>query len=442
MQNFTPTQDASKPRVLMVSPEYPPYMVEGGLGTHVSELAQGLARAGCEVTVLAPTVGESVTHRHGRIVVQLISLAGVAGNPSVEKFIGEITNYASAFGRRMLAEGGARADIIHCHDWTSISAACELGRVLELPVVGTVHLLQHPLFAWWGVAAKPEIVKQERALCREADALITVSHSMSRVIRDTYQIPAERLHVVHNGLDAEQFLNLNLSREQIAELRAGLQTSPDEKIVLFAGRLTPQKGLDALLESAARVVAVNPKVRYVVVGGNGYFDPRLSPQQAQAQILQSLQAEYPQHARLWDRIKIMGMIPRAQVAMLYRAADLAVVPSIYEPFGYAAVEAMAAGLPVVATDAGGLSEIVLDGETGLLVPVHTDERGLRAVDVEKLASAQLTILEDDARAAQFGEAGRRRVAETFSPERMIQSTLQVYGQVIAKFDADRCALRA
>ncbi|HEV2800649.1 MAG TPA: glycosyltransferase family 4 protein [Pyrinomonadaceae bacterium] len=443
MQNFISSQTNAQPKVLMVSPEYPPYMVEGGLGTHVSELAQGLARAGCEVTVLAPSNGDSVTHRDGAVEVHLISLKGITGTPSVPKFIGEITRYASDFGGRMLAEGQTLPDVIHCHDWTSIKAARELGKVLDVPVVGTVHLLQHPLYAWCGAQMSPEVVEQESYLCRKADALITVSRAMSRVIQDTYNIPAERLHVVHNGLDADAFIKRRLPREQRDELRAGLQSAPGEKIVLFAGRLTPQKGIGALLDSAARVLAENPRVRYVIVGGVGYFDAQRSPQQAQAKILEGLRAQYPQHdASLWEHVKIMGMIPRAQVAMLYQAADLAVVPSVYEPFGYAAVEAMAAGLPVVASDAGGLSEIVVDGETGLLVPVHTDAHGVRAVDAEKLAEAQLSILNDDALAARFAEAGRLRVAEVFTPERMIQSTLAVYAQVISTFDACAQAIHA
>jgi glycosyltransferase involved in cell wall biosynthesis len=443
MKNFFPHQVAAKPKVLMVSPEYPPYMVEGGLGTHVSELAQGLARAGCDVSVLAPSNGDSVTHRAENVSVHLVSLKGIDGAPTVAKLIGEITRLASDFGRRLLAAGDARPDVIHCHDWTSIEAARGLGSVLDVPVVGTVHLLQHPLNKRWGMEMSPEVVEQESRLCREADALITVSRSMSRLVSDTYGIPADRLHVVHNGLDAERFIGRRLARAQRDELRAGLQAAPGDKLVLFAGRLVPQKGIGALLESAARVVAKNGRVHYVFVGGRGYFDAQRSPAEAQAKILESLQAEHTGHAAPWDRIKIMGMVPRAQLAMLYQAADLAVVPSVYEPFGYAAVEAMAAGLPVVASDAGGLPEIVLDGETGLLVPVRVDARtGLHAVDVEKLSAAQLAILGDDALAARFGENGRQRVAETFSPERMIRSTLEVYGQIISEFNVGRRAVSA
>jgi glycosyltransferase involved in cell wall biosynthesis len=437
MQHSTSHQTDSKLNVLMVSPEFPPYLTEGGLGTHVSELANGLSRNECDVTVLAPTIGASESHRQANITVHLISLAGLAGASSVHELVKGLANYASDFGRRLIAEQRERPDIIHCHDWTSISAARELGKTFGTPVVGTVHLLQEPLYRWWASTPSPEVVEQERKLCCAADALISVSQSMREVIQETYQIPDDRIHVIYNGLDARQFLGPRLDHEQVSELKQAI-ASPGEKIVLFAGRLVRQKGISALLESAVQVVGANPKVRYVIVGGDGYFDSSRTAQQ-QAQILQSLQTEYPMYANLWSKIKILGMVTRAQLALLYQVADIALVPSLYEPFGYAAIEPMAAGLPVVATDVGGLSEIIQHGQTGLLVPVHTNEQGLRAVEVTRLAAAQLMLLNNESLARQIGEAGQRHVLESFNLERMIQSTLQVYKQTISRFNSNRDA---
>jgi glycosyltransferase involved in cell wall biosynthesis len=427
-------------RVFIVSPEFPPYMTEGGLGTHVSELAQGLTRRGCLVTVLAPTLGPSASHRQGGITVQLISLAGLAGDPSLANFIREVSNYAAAYGRRLVAEQDALPDIIHCHDWTSIAAACELSEVFGRPLVATAHLLQDPLYTLWGAAMQPEIVAQERSLCRDADAVITVSRSMRDVIRQTYGVADDRIYVVYNGLNAGQFVTPRASREACGELRREL-AAPAEKIVLFAGRLVPQKGIGALLASAAQVAAARPHVRYVIAGGNGYFDPNRSPEQAQAQTRQLLQTHLPADSPLWGRIKVLGMIPRAQVAMLYQVADLAVVPSVYEPFGYAAVEPMAAGLPVVATDVGGLSEIITHDETGWLVPLRANELGLHEVDVDRLTEAQIVLLDDEARARRLGAAGRQHVLANFNLDQMVRSTLQVYRRVIDKFDSDRDAER-
>lgn len=424
--------------VLMVSPEYPPYMSEGGLGTHVAELARGHVRRGCRVTVLAPTSGAAAIHQDGEITIHLFCLSGLARDPSISNFIKETKKQAAEFGRALLDGGGALPDLIHCHDWTSIAAARELGGLLGRPVVGTVHLLQHPLYAWWGVTASPDVVTQERDLCCESDALITVSKSMCAVVRHTYQIPEERIRVVYNGLNAEQFNRPRVDREKLEELRLSL-AAPDEKIVIFAGRLVPQKGVAALLASAARVVAAGQKVRYVLVGGNGYFDPNRSPQQEQARILESLQCDHPAEAELWGHVKVLGIIPRAHLAMLYQVADLAVVPSIYEPFGYVAAEAMAAGLPVVATDVGGLPEIIRHGRTGWLVPVRVNEHGLHEVDVAELTEAQLILLSDEALARQLGEAGRSHVLANFNTERMIESTLSVYRQTIEEFRRRRGA---
>jgi starch synthase len=436
MYNSASNHTGSHLKIFIVSPEYPPYVNEGGLGTHVSELANGYSRNGCKVTVLAPTIGPSASHKQGNITVHLISLAGLVGTKSIDEFIKGVTSYTSAFARRLIDEGEERPDVIHCHDWTSIAAARELGKTFEAPVVGTAHLLQEPSYRWWALTPPPEIVEQERDLCREADALITVSHSMRTIIQQTYRVPDDRIHVVYNGLDGRQFLTPRLRPEQISQLRLTLAPST-EKIVLFAGRLAPQKGISALLESAAQVVAENPNVRYVIAGGIAYADHGRSREQQQAEILQSLQAEYPMYAELWGRVKILGMIKRAQLSMLYQAADVALVPSLYEPFGYAAIEAMAAGLPVVATDVGGLSEIIEHGRTGLLVPVHTDKEGLRAVDVAKLVKAQNLLLNNEALARRLGEAGQRHVLEKFNLELMVQATQRVYKQTISRFNSNR-----
>ena len=132
-----------------------------------------------------------------------------------------------------------------------------------------------------------------------------------------------------------------------------------------------------------------------------------------------------------EQLKLLGKLPRPQLGLLHRIADVALVPSIYEPFGYTAIETMASGVPIVATDVGGLSEIVQHGEAGLHVPVRpVPGSELREVDVAELASATLSLLNDPARARQLGEASQRRVAELFGLERMIAANIALYRRVL------------
>ncbi|HTN92020.1 MAG TPA: glycosyltransferase family 4 protein, partial [Sorangium sp.] len=142
------------------------------------------------------------------------------------------------------------------------------------------------------------------------------------------------------------------------------------------------------------------------------------------------------------RVKQLGKLPRKQLRFLHRIADMALVPSLYEPFGFTAIEAMASGVPVIAASAGGLSEIVQDGESGLLVPVRQTATDVREVDVERLAAAQLKLLADPALARRLGQAGQRRVAELFQLPRMIQGNLQVFWRLLGRSAAPLSSGRA
>lgn len=410
---------APLPKVMIVTPEYPPYMV-GGLGTHVFELTKGLSEQGCPVTVLAPTTEAEEVTTQASATIHHIHLDKTLFKPSITAVADRVRSSNELFARygRALIERGERPDLIHCHDWHSFPAARQLGQMFGIPVVATLHLLNYPLQNRWGSRIPPGLREMEGFLCREADSLITVSDSMRNLIHATHAVPKERIHVVYNGFSVEDFLQPQMSAEELSSFRRNF-AAPDEQIILFAGRLNPQKGIAALLESAARVVAQKRNVRYLVAGGHEAMD--------EGQMLQGLKKSFPHYAHLWERFKLLGVVPRQQLARLYQIADISIVPSIYEPFGYAAIEAMAAGVPVVATSVGGLAEIVTHERTGLLVPVQPlNATGLHVVDVKRLTEAQIALLNDSAMRERLGEAGRRYATTTFTFERMIRATIEVY----------------
>jgi alpha-maltose-1-phosphate synthase len=292
--------------------------------------------------------------------------------------------------------------------------------LFQIPIVGVIQYISEPIERWWGQTPDAAIVEQEAILFRQAEMLICASHSLRTIIQDSYGVHTDRLQVVHNGMNVQAFTQSPFTVEQIANLRRTVAKS-GEKIVLFAGRLHPQKGIAALVAAAARVIADYPQVRYLLAGA--------PDSQRFTQVIQDL---LDQHADAQPKIKLLGKIPRKQLAWLYQVADVAVVPSVYEPFGYAAIEAMAAGVPVVATEVGGLAEIIEQGRSGLLIPVHARTTGPHTVDVERLADAQIALLTDAALAQRLGAAGRQRVVAEFNIDKMTRAIIDVYERAIAK----------
>jgi len=409
--------------ILIFTTEYPPEL-DGGLGTHVYELADGLGRLGCEVTVLMPSrfvrtlsAGPNVTvHFFNRVV----DSTGAQPSSEMQWFV-DLNKMCVLHAGELIKSGKLRPDIIHCHDWLTFPAAQQLGKLFRIPVIGTVHLLKNPVVEWWGETLPAEVAKQERDLCRGADGLITVSRSMRELIRETHGLADDRIHVVYNGMEMSPFTEPTHTPEERDSLRRAY-ASPEEKLIFFAGRLNGQKGIVALLESASQVLERWPNARYLVAGS-----PDVSPAVWGAErIAEEARKIFSGVFDKWDRIQFLGKVSRERLPALYGIADIAVVPSIYEPFGYAAIEAMAAGVPVVATAVGGLAEIVQDRRTGLLVPVWTMTDGRRAVDVGKLTAAQLTLLSDDGLARAMGQAGRQYVIDNFGCDKMALETLRVY----------------
>lgn len=423
----TPVNSALK--VMILSLEYSPKL-SGGVGTHVMEMSRGLGRAGHQATVIAFTPGQAKTLSESNVQVHMIpqSASDTDSRSMVQSILAfnrDVVNY----GRSLIADLGRRPDLINYHNWTTWPAACELGRLFGIPTLGTIHFLSEPTERWWGQTPDPEIVKQEEELFRKAERFIIVSQSMSDIVQATHQVSDERISVVYNGLDVEPFMNPLLKPEEVEKLRRSV-AADGEKVVLFAGRLSPQKGIDALVKSAAQVVAEFPNVVYLIVGEPDTRE--MGP------VIDGLFQQYPM---LQNRVKLLGKMPRPQLATLFQIADLVVIPSLYDTCPYMTVEAMAAGIPVVATRVGGLAEMVVDGQTGRLVTVHARPGARHEVDVAQLAEAQLSLLTDEALARRMGSTGQRRVISEYTLEKMVKATVDVYRQVIAEQNMPHRRLR-
>jgi glycogen synthase len=378
--------------ILLLSREYPPH-VYGGAGVVVDHLSRALAR---RASVEVRCFGDNAQARPNLTVRGYTPWARLAGGPEAP--------YAPALEALSVGLAMARdpvtADVVHTHTWYVGLGGMLVRSIHDVPLVVTLHSME-PLRPWkadqlgtgYAVSSWAERLAVERA-----DRVIAVSAQMRADILEHFRVDPDRVVVIHNGVDAQAFARTE-RRDALA--RHGVRLP----YVLFVGRISEQKGIFTLLEAADAL----PEGVELVLCASSPDTPELQAR------LEAAAAGRPMIR--W----INAMLPIDEVVQLYSHAAVFVCPSIYEPFGLINLEAMACGTPVVASRVGGIPEVVVDGETGLLV-----EPG----DPVALADALRRVLDDPARAARMGEAGRRRVEANFSWDRIASLTLEVYRQAM------------
>jgi len=397
----------SDPRVALLTREYPPD-VYGGAGVHVEYLARELARL-VELTVHcwgAPRPAGS--------------LPPVVAHEPWPALAGEAPQLAALRAMSIdlaMAATVEGSNLVHSHTWYANLAGHLAKLTYGIPHVATVHSLE-PLRPWkeeqlgGGYALSCFC---ERTGLEGADAIIAVSSAMQADILATYPaIAPGRVTVIHNGIDTSEF-----RPDRGTGFLGRLGIEPDVPIVLFVGRVTRQKGLTHLLAAAEKL---DGGAQLVLCAGSP-DTPELGAEiEAKVAALQAAGRRV-----LWVR----EMLPRPELIQVLSHAAVFVCPSVYEPLGIVNLEAMACETAVVATDAGGIPEVVADGSTGLLVPLElrTDGSG-EPVNPARFASdiAERVngLLADPARAERLGKAGRRRAIELFGWPAIAQQVVDVY----------------
>jgi len=332
-------------RVLILSWEYPP-VIEGGLARHVRKLAEALVRQGVAVDVLTRGVGAG----------SQIDASGECGGVRVHRVrepgwprdLDRFVAWVERMNEDMLVAGEALAqehsyDLIHGHDWLVAQASASLAERLEVPYITTIHATEHGRHQGW-VADPPQshIHSVERWMAHRADAVIVCSYYMRGHVADIFDIDERRVAVIPNGVDPSELRPTGDLRALRREFAA-----TGEKLVLLVGRLVYEKGFQLALDALPDVIDHLGNVRFLVAGSGTHEDEL----KAQAGRL-----------GLREHGTFLGWIGDDVLHSLYRIADLCVVPSIYEPFGLVALEAMASGCPCIVADTGGLREVVPVGE--------------------------------------------------------------------------------
>jgi glycogen(starch) synthase len=318
-------------------------VIEGGLARHVRKLAEALVCQGIEVDVLTRG-GEQTADQEICNGVNVHRVREPAWPRDLDRFVA----WVQGMNEDMLAAGTKLAatrsyDLIHGHDWLVANVSAQLARSLAIPYVTTIHATEHGRQQGW-VDKQPQchIHGVERWMAGAADAVIVCSHYMRGHVADVFDIDESRIVVIPNGIDPSELRPVG----DLQALRAEF-ARPDERLVLLVGRLVYEKGFQLALEALPKVIETVGKVRFVVAG-SGTHEAELK---AQARRL-GLDA----HGMF------LGWIGDDALHSLYRISDLCVVPSLYEPFGLVALEAMASGCPCIVADTGGLREVVPEGE--------------------------------------------------------------------------------
>jgi starch synthase len=394
-------------RIDLISKEYPP-AIYGGAGVHVAELVQVLRKT---IEVQVRCFGEDRDEKDTKAYSHADNFNH--DNAAVQTLDTDLAMVADVAG----------ADLVHSHTWYANFAGHVASKLHGIPHLITAHSLE-PLRPWkeeqlgGGYALSSWI---EKSAYEGAARIIAVSDGMRKDILRAYpDLDPNKVTVVHNGIDLQAFQSASNP-----ELVRSLGIDPDQRSVLFVGRITQQKGLPYLLKAARELPE---DVQLVLCAG--------APDTKEIQTLVTDLVDELKKVRS-NVIWVEKHLSREELIAVLSAATVFACPSIYEPLGIVNLEAMACGIPVVATATGGIPEVVAHGETGLLVPIEQLQDGSgkpldEAKFVADFASALNQMLENPC-IKEYGAAGRTRVENHFSWDAVAQDTIRVYQEAIASY---------
>ncbi|PYK85797.1 MAG: glycogen synthase [Verrucomicrobia bacterium] len=398
-------------KVLFLTNEYPPY-IYGGAGMHVDGLSRELAKT---MPVEVRCFGDQRFEK-GKLKVTGFELD--AGGFTCPKPL------QSVFGavRRCIDFNttNIEADLVHCHTWYSHFGGILAKLNYAIPLVITVHSLE-PLRPWkreqLGGGYDFSVWVEKTAL-EMANAIIAVSNETRRDIERLFDVDLTRVHVIHNGIDLEQYRRVDSTA---ALKRHGID--PTKPYLLFVGRIARQKGIVHLV----RAIQFMDKGFQIVLCAGAPDTPEIA-----AEMKEAVESAAKKHS---DIIWIEEMVDRKAVIELYSHAAVFCCPSIYEPFGIINLEAMACETAVVASAVGGIKEVVVDGETGFLVPLEQmKESPFEPTNPEKfsrdLAARINQLMKDRHLREKFGQAGRKRAEEKFSWSAIAADTRKLYASLL------------
>lgn len=330
-------------KILMLTWEYPPRVV-GGIARVVYDLSHRLIKDGHEVTVITYREGNTPYYEDDKgVKVHRVDNYMINPNNFIDWIMQMNFNMVTEANKIIAKEGNF--DIIHAHDWLVASAAKTIKNSYNIPIVATIHATEAGRNSGIHDETQRYINDTEWMLTYEATEVIVNSNYMKSEIQRLFGLPFEKINVVANGVNLNKFTGID--RDYTFRRRFAMD---NEKIILFMGRLVNEKGVQHLIAAMPKILAGYHDAKLVIAGKGGMLDEL----RAEADAL-----------GLGDKVYFAGYLGGKDVERMYKAADISVFPSTYEPFGIVALEGMLAERPIVVSDAGGLGEIVEHRETGM-----------------------------------------------------------------------------
>jgi len=388
---------------MMLTWEFPPRII-GGISPHVYYLSKSLARNGVKVYVVTCDFPGAPQHEvvDGVEIFRIDSYKNPSPDFATWVYLMNVNMQKEAAA--LVNSLGGKVDVFHAHDWLVATAGIGLKHVFRKPLLATMHSTEIGRRNGIHFDYERMIHETEAWLTYEAWRVICCSDYMVSHVRWAFGLPEDKLVMVPNGVDAGAYAEIG--NDDLSGFR-GKFALPEEKIILFVGRLVHEKGVHVLVNAVPRVLGkVNAK--FIIVG-NGYMKEQLS------NIVKNMGFAH--------KVMFTGFVDDETLRKLQKCADVSVVPSLFEPFGIVALEAMAAKSPVVVSDTGGLSEIVEHDVTG--VKVYAD-------NPESLAWGIVKVLADDGYGNWLRNNAYKGIQEKYDWNKIAQQTKTIYNNVLTE----------
>jgi alpha-maltose-1-phosphate synthase len=410
--------------ILMISLEYSPFL-RSGLGTHVTNLVEALLERGYRIYVLTFVPKPMPVREQDNLTIIGISTDAddysFFSRKTLPAFYATLSDRLEAAAIAILKQHNDTIDVIHCHDFHGIKAALALRAIFQVPVVSTVHLLHEPLMRWGGEVPPDPFIEMERQMCAESDHLIAVCSGYRDLIKYVHNKLDHSISVIPNGVDLSAFPANSPNSEIALRVRHDLSLTK-ERILIFGGRFTPQKSVVEIVQAAYEINRLRRDTVFLLAG---HYESA-----AYASEVRQALRNFPLQR---NSIRFLGKLSRAQLWQFYSAADVALIPSLYEGVPYSALEAIALGVPVVAAATCGIVDLISHRNSGLLVPLIGNANSVRLnpfdprhINLEAFIEAQLELLDDVRLSDALKHEGRRQVANNNTIKAMMDAVTTVY----------------